>query len=65
MDEAPRDGESIVGKYADEEAIIMWSERPVCMGGPLVGIPAGWATDGTETDRNLPMDEPDAWRTIL
>ena len=64
LEDAPRDGTSIIGLYDDdEEAAIMWSERPVCMLGLRCGgFPAGWATDGTETDRNLPMDAPKAWR---
>ena len=62
METAPRDGTSIVGKYPDTECMIRWSDRPVCMLGPINGgYPAGWATDGSETDRNLPMDTPEAW----
>ena len=66
MDDAPRDGSSIIGLYSDdEECAIMWSDRPVCMLGSRNGrFPEGWATDGTETDANLPMDEPLAWRPI-
>lgn len=63
MATAPRDGSSIVGKYEDTECMIRWSNRPVCMLGSVNGgHPPGWATDGSETDSNLPMDIPDAWR---
>ena len=61
---APRDGTTIIGIYGDEEALIFWSERPVCMlGASTGGFPAGWATAiGGETDFNLPVDEPDYWK---
>lgn len=63
MEDAPRDGSSIVGLYDDGEAVIMWSERPVCMlGSRCGGYPAGWATNGDGVDRNLPMDAPKMWR---
>ena len=66
MCDAPKDGRSIIGDYADAgEAMIFWSERPVCMLGSVNGgFPEGWATDGTETDYNLPMDEPTQWRHL-
>ena len=60
---APKDGTEIIGKYKDGECGIFWSERPVCMLGTRCGgFPEGWATDGNDTDYNLPMDEPDSWR---
>lgn len=64
IETAPKDGDSIIGIYDDgAECAIMWSERPVCMMGSRAGgHPAGWATDGTETDYNLPMDAPRYWR---
>ena len=64
MDEAPKSGETIIGDYGDgEERMVFWSERPVCMLGTRCGgFSEGWATDGTETDYNLPMDEPARWR---
>jgi hypothetical protein len=66
MEKAPKDGTSIVGDYgSDGQCKIFWSERPVCMLGTRCGgFPAGWATDGTETDYNLPMDNPKRWREI-
>lgn len=63
MEDAPRDGTAIVGLYDDGEAVIMWSDRPHCMLGVRQGgFPPGWAADGSETDRNLPMGTPKAWR---
>lgn len=64
MEDAPRDGTPIVGLYDDgEEAIIRWSDRPVCiLGSRNGGYPPGWATAGNDTDYNLPMDIPKAWR---
>ena len=63
MDEAPYDGTPIIGKYADTECGIFWSDNPICMLGPRNGsFPEGWATDGTDCDYNLPMDEPEGWR---
>ena len=64
MSEAPTDGETIIGRYEDgSECLIFWSNRPVCMLGTRCGgFDAGWATDGSETDYNLPMDEPNDWR---
>jgi len=66
MDEAPDDGTEIIGNYGNgEEAVICWSENPVCMLGPRNGsFPAGWATAGDDVDRNLPMDEPESWKDI-
>lgn len=66
MEDAPRDGSSIIGIYPDGvESAIMWSERPVCMAGPQFGgQKPGWATDGSETDRNLPVDPPIAWKPM-
>jgi hypothetical protein len=66
MEDAPVDGTAIIGRYPDGEAEIFWSERPVCMlGNRCGGFDAGWATTGTDTDRNLPMDEPEEWRELL
>lgn len=63
IESAPKDGTIIVGKYKDTECLIRWSERPVCMLGPVNGgYPPGWATAGDETDNNLPMDPPTAWK---
>lgn len=64
MDSAPKDGTTIEGLYPDDgTALIRWSNRPVCMlGSRNGGHPPGWATTGGETDENLPMDPPIAWR---
>lgn len=63
LDSAPRDGTTIEGLYAEGPALIRWSERPVCMlGSRNGGYPPGWATTGGQTDENLPMDAPMAWR---
>lgn len=61
---APKDGSTIIGIYDEGEFLIFWSDRPVCMLGPINGgFPAGWATaHESDTDSNLPMDEPDQWR---
>ena len=61
---APKTGTTIYGLYEDGTIIdIFWSERPVCMLGPVNGgYPEGWATGGDDTDYNLPMDEPLAWK---
>ena len=65
IETAPRDGETIVGIYDDHEALIFWSERPVCMlGSRCGGFDPGWATDGTETDYNLPVDPPLSWKPV-
>ena len=65
MEDAPRDGTGIIGLYNDGEAMIVWSKRPVCMLGPVNGgYPPGWATYGPDTDSNLPMDAPKAWRRL-
>lgn len=68
---APRDGTEIeVGcKEPDgsiSESTAMWSDRPVCMLGPVNGgFPAGWATGfNSGTDTNLPIDQPDFWREL-
>lgn len=66
---APKSGITIEVSYGDgsdesENCLAFWSKRPVCMGGATVMIPAGWATAGNETDKNLPLDEPKLWREI-
>ena len=67
MTEAPTCGKTIIGDYGDgEECRIFWSDRPVCMlGSRCGGFPEGWATDGTETDYNLPVDVPIQWRECI
>jgi hypothetical protein len=63
MESAPVDGTGIIGKYGDDECGIFWSDGPVCILGPRNGgFPEGWATDGKDTDRNLPMYTPDGWK---
>lgn len=59
MDTAPKT--TIIGLYEEGPMKITWSDRPVCMGGPTVSYPPGWATSGIYTDDNLPMDPPTAW----
>jgi hypothetical protein len=64
MHSAPHSGEEIIGKYGEDECLIVWSDNPVCILGAMNGShPAGWATgeDGY-TDSNLPMDDPEAWK---
>ena len=65
IETAPMTGEHVIGIYSDgSEAGMFWSERPVCMLGLVNGgFPAGWATDGSDTDYNLPLDEPEYWRS--
>lgn len=62
---APRTGITIevCNQVGEEPWLACWSDRPVCMGGPTVYRPPGWATpvDG-DTDSNLPLDEPVWWR---
>ena len=67
MNNAPKDGSTIIGIYGDNTCLIFWSERPVCMLGPVNGgFPEGWAVAPEEegVDTNLPMDEPDYWRNV-
>ena len=66
LDSAPQDGTPIIGLYdGADECEIYWSDRPVCMLGERCGgFPAGWATHGNDTDFNLPMDAPEAWREL-
>ena len=63
METAPKDGTTIIGLYDEGESGIFWSDRPVCMlGSRCGGFPEGWATDGSDCDYNLPMEEPLKWR---
>lgn len=64
MVSAPKDGTTIEGLYDEGDiALICWSQRPVCMGGPTVYNKPGWATaPESDTDTNLPMDTPLLWR---
>lgn len=67
MNSAPKDGTTIVANYGTiekpETALICWSHRPVCMlGSTNGGFPPGWATaPESDTDTNLPMDQPNYW----
>ena len=63
---APKDGTEIEGLYDGMPAIIMWSDRPVCMlGSRNGGFPPGWAAGySADCDTNLPMDPPEAWREV-
>lgn len=64
ISDAPMD-EEFIGLYGGHECVIAWSDNPVCMLGPRNGsFPAGWATAGGDTDNNLPMDEPEAWKLL-
>lgn len=65
---APKDGTEIEvkGEWGDDLTTVFWSDRPVCMLGPINGgFPPGWAT-GSEsgTDYNLPMSGVEFWREI-
>lgn len=67
---APKTGIVIEINYGTPETpkdvcLAVWSQRPVCMGGPTVFRNPGWATVGDETDKNLPLDEPNFWREAL
>ena len=65
MDVAPKDGTEIEGFYDGLPAIVMWSQRPVCMLGERCGgFPPGWAVGHSDPncDTNLPMDPPEFWR---
>ena len=68
MESAPTDGRDIEVLYNNDTAVYvaMWSDRPVCMLGPINGgHPEGWATGNeSRTDTNLPMDTPDYWREL-
>ena len=66
IETAPRDGRELIGVYENgEEVSMVWSRRPVCMLGQRNGgFPAGWATSGRDTDRNLPIDEPHYWKEV-
>lgn len=64
---APKDGRTIEFNYGTEQepetALVFWSNKPVCMGGPTVYIKPGWATAAEgNTDTNLPMDAAEFWR---
>jgi len=65
VSDAPVCGQEFIGLYGKDECTICWSDNPICMLGARNGsFPAGWATAGGETDNNLPMSEPDAWKEI-
>ena len=66
IDSAPKDGRTIEIRYGDgSKCLAFWSERPVCMGGPMVFQNPGWATaPESDTDTNLPLDEPNFWREV-
>ncbi|NDV51512.1 hypothetical protein [Salipiger sp. PrR003] len=70
VENAPRNGDEIEAGYQEGNQIFMdyivWSERPVCMGGNRVGgQPPGWATGmSSNADTNLPVDPPDFWRPV-
>lgn len=67
---APHDGTEIYikdfGQTDDQAGTAVWSQRPVCMLGPVNGgYPPGWATGpNSGTDNNLPLDTPDLWREM-
>ena len=61
MDDAPRDGTVIVGKYGNDVDWIRWAETRRCM---LAGIGGGngYFGEGWEDDQNrLIVDDPEAW----
>ena len=63
---APKDGTPILvadNQEGGNETGAVWSERPICMlGSRNGGFPAGWATDGSVCDSNLPLDPPAFWK---
>jgi hypothetical protein len=66
--EAPRDGTEIEGfdEIGQSCGVVMWSNRPVCMLGPINGgHKPGWATGfSSDTDANLPVEAPVRWRPL-
>lgn len=70
IETAPKTGIEIEISYGDgndaeNTCFAMWSDRPVCMGGPTVYNKPGWVTGPSgECDTNLPLDPPKLWRHI-
>lgn len=65
LDSAPRDRSEIELLHEGGEiSSAVWSQRPVCMLGPVNGgFPPGWATSGADDcDSNLPLREVTHWR---
>lgn len=63
---APKDGRTIIVSWDEDGSnhdFAMWSDRPVCMGGPTVYNRPGWAVapEG-QAGTNLPLDEPLLWK---
>lgn len=61
IESAPKDGTVIEINYGtielpEDVCLALWSQRPVCMGGPTVYNKPGWATAGDKVDKNLPLD---------
>ena len=64
MEDAPRDGTEIIGKYGDGEDYIRWSEERHCM---LAGIGGGNGYFGPgweDTLNRLIVDDPEAWKPV-
>jgi hypothetical protein len=64
MDDAPKDGTVIVGKYGNDVDWIRWAETRRCM---LAGIGGGngYFSEGWEDDENgLIVDDPEAWMSV-
>lgn len=66
---APKTGETIEISYGDgdnheDNCLAFWSDARVCMiGMPNGSCGPGWATPiESDTDTNLPLDEPNLWR---
>lgn len=63
IETAPKDGEEIF----TDQGWVFWSDRPVCMLGPVNGgFSPGWATGrDSGADYNLPVETPTRWLPTL
>ena len=59
IDQAPKDGDEIIGIYKDgTEEMIRWNEDRYCMLGRRNGsFPPGWSSANPKVDSNLPLDD--------
>ncbi len=66
MESAPKDEEVLITYDPNgikDICYAHWSERPVCMLGPINGgFRPGWATTSTDNESNLPLDPPLYWK---